>query len=52
MKLLLSAIVYLLIAALLSWGILLMMHGKPWLLIGGVVTYILALAKIGCMSSH
>jgi hypothetical protein len=50
MKLLLSAVVYLLIAALLAWGILLMMHGKPWLLIGGVVAYIFAVAKIGCLS--
>jgi hypothetical protein len=50
MKLLLSAIVYLLIGALLAWGILLLVHGKPWLLIGVLVAYILALAKIGCLS--
>ena len=50
MKLLLSAIVYLLIAGVLAWGILLMMHGKPWLLIGSVVTYLLAVARIGCLS--
>ena len=52
MKFLLSIVVYLLIGALLSWGILLMMHGKPWLLIGGVVAYIVAVAKMGCLSSH
>lgn len=52
MKLLWSALVYLLLAALLCWGILLMMHGKPWLLIGSLVAYVLALAKIGCLSSH
>ena len=50
MKLLLSVATYLLMAALLAWGILLMMHGKPWLLIGGFVAYVLALAKIGCLS--
>lgn len=50
MKLVLSVTVYLLIAALLSWGILLAMHGKPWLLIGGLVAYVLAVAKLGCLS--
>jgi hypothetical protein len=50
MKFLWSIIVYLIIGALLSWGILLMMHGKPWLLIGVAVAYILALAKLGCLS--
>lgn len=50
MKFLWSVIVYLLMAAVLCWGILLMMHGKPWLLIGGVVAYILAVAKLGCLS--
>lgn len=50
MKFLLSIVVYLLIGALLCWGILLMMHGKPWLLIGGLVAYIVAVAKMGCLS--
>jgi hypothetical protein len=50
MKLLLSVMVYLLLAALLAWGILLMMHGKPWLLIGSVVAYVVGVAKIGCLS--
>ena len=50
MKFLLSIVVYLLIGALLAWGILLMMHGKPWLLIGGLVAYIVAVAKVGCLS--
>ena len=45
-----SIVVYLLIGALLGWGILLMMHGKPWLLIGVVVAYIVAVAKMGCLS--
>ena len=50
MKLLLSAIVYLLIGLVLAWGILLAMHGNPWLLVGSFVAYVLALAKIGCLS--
>lgn len=50
MKFLLSIVVYLLIGALLTWGILLMMHGKPWLLIGVFLAYVLGLAKLGCLS--
>jgi len=50
MRFLMSVVVYLLIGALLSWGILLMMHGKPWLLIGVAVAYVLAVAKLGCLS--
>jgi len=50
MKFLLSIVVYLLIGALLGWGILLMMHGKPWLLVAVLVAYILGLAKLGCLS--
>ncbi len=50
MKFLLSAFVYLLMGVLLAWGILLMTQGKPWLLIGVTLAYILAVAKIGCLS--
>lgn len=50
MKFLLSVFVYLLMGALLTWGILLMMHGKPWLLVAVFLAYVLALAKLGCLS--
>jgi hypothetical protein len=50
MKFLLAIIVYLLIAAVLSGGILLAMHGKPWLLVASLITYIVAFGKLGCMS--
>ena len=50
MKFFLAIVVYLLIAAVLSWGILLMMHGKPWLLIASVIAYVVAFGKLGCMS--
>jgi len=50
MKLLLSVLVYLLIGVVLAWGILLMMHGKPWLLIAAAIAYIVAVAKLGCLS--
>lgn len=50
MKFFLAIVVYLLIAAVLSWGILLMMHGKPWLLIASAIAYVVAFGKLGCMS--
>jgi hypothetical protein len=50
MKLFLAAVVYLLIAAVLTWGILLLMAGKPWLLIVALLAYVVAFAKIGCLS--
>jgi hypothetical protein len=50
MKFFLAIVVYLLIAAVLSWGILLMMHGKPWLLIASVIAYVVAFGKLGCMT--
>jgi len=50
MKLFLAVFVYLLIGAVLGWGLLLLMAGKPWLLIAAFVVYVLAFAKIGCIS--
>ena len=52
MKLALAALVYLLIALILSVGILLLITGKPWLLIIAFVAYVVAFAKIGCLSQH
>ena len=52
MKLALAALVYLLIALILSVGILLLITGKPWLLIVTLVAYVVAFAKIGCLSQH
>jgi hypothetical protein len=50
MKLALAALVYSLIALILSVGILLLITGKPWLLIIAFVAYVVAFAKIGCLS--
>ena len=50
MKLFLAVLVYLLIGAVLSGGILLLMAGKPWLLIVGFLAYLIAFSKIGCLS--
>jgi hypothetical protein len=50
MKLLLAVFVYLLIGLVLGWGILLLIAGKPWLLIVSLLVYLVAFAKIGCLS--
>lgn len=50
MKFGLAILAYLLIGAVLGWGILLLIAGKPWLLIAGVIGYLVAFGKIGCTS--
>ena len=52
MKLALAALVYLVIVLVLSVGVLLMVAGKPWPLIIAFVAYVVAFAKIGCLSQH
>jgi hypothetical protein len=50
MKLLLATAVFLVLAVALGWGCIMMMHGKPALLIGALAVYSLAFAKVGCAS--
>jgi len=50
MKLFLAILTYLLIGAVLGWGILLAVAGNPWLLVVAVLAYLVAFAKIGCLS--
>jgi hypothetical protein len=50
MKFCLAILVYLLMAAVIGWGILLMMAGKPWLLIASALVYLVGFARIGCAS--
>ena len=50
MKLLSSVAIHLLIAAVLAVGLIMMVHGKPALLIAGVLGYIVLLGKVGCAS--
>lgn len=49
MKFFLAMLVYALTALVLAYGILLTIHGNPWLLIAGIVGYLAALIKIGCL---
>ena len=50
MKFAFAILAYLLIGAVLGWGILLAVAGKPWLLIVSLLVYLVAFAKIGCLS--
>ena len=50
MKLGLAILAYLLIGVVLSAGILLLLAGKPWLLIIGLLAFVVAFGKIGCMT--
>ena len=49
MKLLLAIFTYLVIGFVLGWGILTAVHGSPWLLVAGLVAYVVAFGKIGCL---
>jgi hypothetical protein len=49
MKLALAVLIYLIIASILGAGILLLVAGKPWFLAIGVVAFIVAFGRIGCM---
>jgi hypothetical protein len=51
MKFLGAILAYLVIAAVLGWGILMAVHGSFWLLAVSVLTYVVAFAKIGCLPS-
>ena len=50
MKLAAAILVYALIGLVLSWGILLLLDGKPWVFIVAFLAYVVAFGKIGCMS--
>jgi hypothetical protein len=49
MKFLGAIVAYLVIAAVLGWGILLAVQGSFWLLGVGVLAYLIAFARIGCL---
>ncbi len=51
MKFLGAMIAYVLMASVLGWGIVLAVKGSFWLLAFGLLAYIVAFAKIGCLPS-
>ena len=50
MKLAAAILVYVVIGLVLSWGILLLLSGKPWLVLVAFLAYVVAFGKIGCTS--
>ena len=45
-----AILAYLLIGAVLGWGILVAAHGGSlWLLVAALVAYVVAFGKIGCL---
>jgi len=50
MKLILAIAVWLIMGAILGLGLLTAVNGSPWLLIAGVLGFIIAVGKIGCLS--
>ena len=50
MKFFMAIFVYLLMGAVLGWGLFLLVNGSPWLLIAAFLAYVIAFAKIGCLS--
>ena len=50
MKFALAIAVFGLFAFFISWGILLMMHGQPWLLLAALGLFLGTFIKFGCQS--
>jgi hypothetical protein len=48
-KFVLAIVVYLIMGLVLALGILHTLQGRPSLLIAGLVAYVLAFAKLGCL---
>jgi FtsH-binding integral membrane protein len=50
MKLIFAFAVWLIMGVILGSGLLMAVHGSPWLLLIGVVGFIFAVGRIGCMA--
>jgi len=48
----LAILVYLIMAAILGAGILLLVAGRPILFIVAVIVFIVAFGKLGCLTQH
>jgi hypothetical protein len=51
-KFLLAILAYLVIAAIIGAGILLLVVGKPLLFIISLIAFIVAFGKLGCLTQH
>ena len=52
MKFALAILVFALFAFFISWGVLLLLAGKPWLFVVALLVFFGTFAKYGCLSSH
>jgi len=50
MKFALAIFIYLLMAAVLGGGILLLVSGRPWLFVIALPVFVIAFGKLGCKS--
>jgi len=50
MKFALAILVFLLFTLFISWGIILLLHGQPWLLLAAVGVFLGTFIKFGCQS--
>jgi hypothetical protein len=50
MKFALAIAVFVLFAFFISWGILLMLHGSPWVLLASIGIFLGTFIKYGCLS--
>jgi hypothetical protein len=46
----LAILVYLVMAVVIGGGVLLLVAGKPWLFIIGILAFVVAFGKLGCKS--
>ncbi|HMP81349.1 MAG TPA: hypothetical protein PKA41_01430 [Verrucomicrobiota bacterium] len=50
MKFYFAILAYVIVSAVLGAGLLMLMAGKPWLLVAGCLVYLIAFARFGCAS--
>jgi hypothetical protein len=50
MKFALAISVFVLFAFFISWGVILLMHGSPWLLVAAIGVFLGTFIKYGCQS--
>ena len=50
MKLFLAFLVWIAMGAILVKGLLMAVHGSPWLLFAGIIGFVVLVGKIGCLS--
>jgi hypothetical protein len=50
MKFALAILVFVLFTFFISWGIIMMMHGQPWLLLAALGVFVGTFIKYGCLT--